>query len=1135
MTRQKERLQRVIVIGATPEGIAATNKLGELGVPVTLIEAETDIDHKLSTEGYRLDSGLSFNAAHRPGLIRIMRNQAIRTILPASIRSIKHSPQGFSVRVRQEQTFIDPERCTLCGKCVANCPVITTEGCRPISFHARTSLPGRPFIDKRQQPLCQAGCPLGVNAQGYVALAAQGKFQEALALIRRHNVLPGICGRICTHPCEESCRRGELDEPVSIRAIKRFLADYALEHDLEPTPPARPDSSQEEEIAVIGSGPAGIAAAAELAGQGYPVSVFEKAPQAGGLLRYGIGDHRLPAEVLDRELAAIEELGVTFHTGRDVELTTELEPLQQRYQAVIIASGSWQDRALGVEGEELEGVEGCLAFLARCRHQSPEGELTAAAEVRGREVAVIGDGNAAFDLARILIRLGARVSLISWFKQEQIPADQEEIREALEEGLTIIDQTQVIAFNGQEGRLGTLQCRTTIPGTVDASGVAWPVIDQEQPAFHLSFDQALVAIGQVGGFARDGAPQGCRVTEQGLIATDEQQRAADSGIYAAGDAVSGPSSVVHAMASGKQAAAAVHADLRAEQLNTTASRPAERPFDPIPTEIPCRKRPEMAELQPAKRRNNFQEVALGLTQEQAQAEAGRCLQCGSCSECLECIASCGALGAIDHLQQPQEVIEQGGVLIVADPTMSTTVKGEDVIRAYGPKAARTASSDMIVRGYAAAARAMVLLGDGARKHLKGHGLAFSAPDAGLASEIRIGVFVCRCNDSLGWLEGMDRYLEQQQAADPAIVHVETLVSACVSEGTDAIIRATREKGLTRIVLGSCVCCPLNFVCSSCTDQRSRLKDRLFHGTGISRSMVETCNLRGEILRLIPANPALAQERFQGLLHRSIERTKILQPLPAVDRNYNFTAAVIGNSQATVNSALHLAETGHDVFHLDTSEQPLDAQLSHHNIHSLTGWEVQALSGTIGDFRILVQRDQEQQVLRAGTVILGEKVRRRLPYTHQEGLPNCCIEPMQQQKGKPNVPFAAPCATSVPGLFLAEPSGINVSKLKKGAAAAVMAAAALPRGPRQSKGFTVVIDQKKCRGCGRCTTVCPYHAVSFRQNQIDGWQATVDEAICKGCGNCISVCPTGAADSPYRNREYLEQALEELLSNSGVHE
>jgi NADPH-dependent glutamate synthase beta chain and related oxidoreductases len=357
MKRQKERLYRVIVAGATPEGIAATNKLGELGIPVTLIDGDPDLDRKLAAEEYRLPSGLTFNFAHRPGLIRIIRNTSIRTLLPARISSIKHTSQGFSVRIDQEQTFIDTDRCTLCGKCVAACPVNHPDGGRALRYNARTSLPGRPWIDKRRQPLCQENCPLGVNAQGYIALAAQGRYAEALALIRRDNVLPGICGRVCTHPCEEACRRGGVDDPVSIRAIKRFLADYESTEAAAQTTAEQTVAKRPENIAVIGSGPAGIAAAADLARKGYGVTVFEKEPEVGGLLRYGIGAHRLPRAILDREIHLIEQMGVNFVANHPIDLATDLDRLSREHDALILSTGTWQDRRMGVEGEDLPGVE----------------------------------------------------------------------------------------------------------------------------------------------------------------------------------------------------------------------------------------------------------------------------------------------------------------------------------------------------------------------------------------------------------------------------------------------------------------------------------------------------------------------------------------------------------------------------------------------------------------------------------------------------------------------------------------------------------------------------------------------------------------------------------------------------------
>ena len=271
-------------------------------------------------------------------------------------------------------------------------------------------------------------------------MAAQGKYKEAVPPICEKNVLPGICGRICTHPCEESCRRGELDEPVSIRAIKRFLADYHEEqcqksaHPVSDLQICEARETRTEKVAVIGSGPAGIAAAADLAKKGYNVTVFEREKKPGGLLRYGIGDHRLPEAVLDQELQTIENMGVSFSCGQDIDLSEGLVKLTTAYDATLLTIGSWTDRKLGVPGEDFDGVEGCLSFLTRRQWQDITG--------LNKKAAVIGDGNSAFDLARTLARLGARVTMISWFSQEEIPADKEEIREALEEGITIKDRTR---------------------------------------------------------------------------------------------------------------------------------------------------------------------------------------------------------------------------------------------------------------------------------------------------------------------------------------------------------------------------------------------------------------------------------------------------------------------------------------------------------------------------------------------------------------------------------------------------------------------------------------------------------------------------------------------------------------------
>lgn len=1129
MKSPKNRLHSVMVVGATPAGIVAANKLGELGIPVTIIDNETDLNEKLSDESYRLNSGVLFNYAHRPGLIRILRNPGIRCFLPAAIRSAKHSQQGFNIKIQRRETFVDPSHCTLCGQCVTVCPVSGVNGDKPIKINSRLSLPGRAVIDKRRQPLCQANCPLGVNAQGYIALAKAGKYRQALVLIRKDNVLPAICGRICTHPCEAACRRADVDAPLAIRDIKRFIADHESNGNASRNP--SPPPHREEHIAVVGAGPAGLAAAADLVRNGFKVTVFEKEKTAGGLLRYGIGPHRLPRNILDRELEIIEAEGVRIVTNRPVALPQGLAELRKKYNAVILATGSWADRKLGVPGEDLEGVEGCLSFLAQLYRGVYRGQIDSLEE----NVAVIGDGNAAFDLARTLLRLGAKVTLISWFAKEQIPADAEELHASLEEGLVIRDKSQVVAFGGTDGRMQVLQVKPTRPGRKDENGIAWPEIEPESQAVELAFKRAFIAIGQTGAYGPAMAKDGLQVDSRGLICADDNVCIGADGIYAAGDAVTGAASVVMAMAGGRRAAARVMESLNdnldgfpTEKTAVTqkTNRPEERDFSAIDDHIETRPRIIMPEIPVSQRGGNFNEVALGYDEAQFRAEAERCLQCGVCAQCLECLTACQANQALRHDEQSEEIVENVGVMIIADPEIAPGIKGDDVIRAYGPPTAKPDIHAMVLRGYAAAAKAMVLLKEtGAR--LKGRGIALAPPDPGLSKQIRIGVFACRCNDSFGWSQQMSAYLDNLTTR-PEIKHAEALMSACIPDGIAHILNTVREKGLTRVVLASCVCCPLNYVCSACTDQRSRLKVGLFSGSGISRSMVQTCNLRGEVLRLMEKDAPLAFDLFTGLMERSLGRAAKLVTFIAPERRYNFTTAVVGQSEAALSSALTLADAGLEVFLFGTEEYPLDHDPVHPNIHAFEGTAVTAVTGKIGDFQIHVRSHGADRIFSVGGVILGEKAKHIGLYRRRRDLPGNTVQAAMQKDQVLNIPHMTPGTTSISGLFLADPPGIQISKRTKGAAAAVLAAAVMPRSPRQNRDFSAVVDESRCRCCGRCLNVCPYQAVTLKKNGNGGYAAFVDEALCKGCGNCISVCPSNAADSPYRNQVYLEQTLEELL-------
>jgi len=293
-------------------------------------------------------------------------------------------------------------------------------------------------------------------------------------------------------------------------------------------------------------------------------------------------------------------------------------------------------------------------------------------------------------------------------------------------------------------------------------------------------------------------------------------------------------------------------------------------------------------------------------------------------------------------------------------------------------------------------------------------------------------------------------------------------------------------------------------------------------------MVETCNLRSEVLSLIQHDSDLALNRFNGLINRSVKRARKLKLLPAPARNYNFTTAVIGASEAACNSAITLAKAGMEVFLFENETKLPEVLTDHKSIHNFKNYLIKSIKGSLGNFQIFVESGGFHQTLQVGAIIIGEKSRKRVRYIYQEGLPSRIISPYVQKNGIPGTPFFYPGATAIAGLFLADPPEIYISSRKKGAAAASHAAAVMPSGPRQCRGFTVVVDETLCRGCGRCIIHCPSQALTLRKNALNGWCAFVDEAICSGCGNCISVCPSNAADSPYRNQAYLEKSLEEIL-------
>jgi len=466
---------------------------------------------------------------------------------------------------------------------------------------------------------CQAGCPAGVDVPLYMDQVQRGDYIGAYRTVSRTNPFPSICGRACDHPCEPQCRRGELDEPLQIRLIKRIAADKTFEAcgDALPLPEQLPANGQK--IAVIGSGPAGLSAAYFLARIGYGVTIFEALPVAGGMLTVGIPDYRLPREPLRREIARIVSLGVEIRTGVRVGDDLTLSDIrEQGYRGVIIAAGAQGNPVLGIPGEDLAGVWSGIQFLR-------DVNLSNLFSLKGRRVTVLGGGNVAVDSARSALRLGAEsVTIVYRRDRESMPAYSEEIEAAEAE------RVKFIFLAGPDSIAGDKQVKSLFYqpmelGELDDSGRRRP-LPTKAPPVEVETDMVIIATGQK--IEADFLPP---------IVDPETGRTEVEGIYAAGDCLSGPSSIIEAIAAGRRAAEAVDLSLGGSGKVVEEVDIPRNHF--IPVSDPGTAREESGELPIKDRIPGFAEVELGLTEEAARKEAARCLHCG-CINCLWCVMIC---------------------------------------------------------------------------------------------------------------------------------------------------------------------------------------------------------------------------------------------------------------------------------------------------------------------------------------------------------------------------------------------------------------------------------------------------------------------------------------------------------------
>jgi NADPH-dependent glutamate synthase beta subunit-like oxidoreductase len=491
------------------------------------------------------------------------------------------------------------------------------------------AIPGSFAIQKTDRAPCHLACPAGLNVQGYVQMVKQGKYEEALKIIMRDLPLPGVIGRICPHGCENACRRCEVDDPVAIRHLKRLAADKFDPRDVKieclPT--------REERVAIIGSGPAGLSVAYHLAKKGILSTIFEALPAPGGMLRAGIPEHRLPREVLDREIELITNLGVEIKTntalGRDFNLADLFE---EGHKAVYLAIGAHRGIPLGVPGEKAKGVIQGVDFLR-------EVNLTGKADV-GKKVVIIGGGNVAVDVARCVVRLGAEEVSIRYRRtRAEMPAWEDEILAAEAEGVKITYLCAPQKVLAEDGRIVGLRCIRMELGEPDSSGRRRP-IPVPGTEFDMEIDQLIPAIGQRPALSAIEEIEGLNFSRWGTIEVDPVTFATGrEGVFAGGDAQTGPWVAIGAIAAGREAAESItrYLDGRDMAEGRTPVSKKNPDYRPIPRSEAKKTRGKMPELAVADREGNFKEVELGYDEKTGQDESSRCLNCSYCSECFECV------------------------------------------------------------------------------------------------------------------------------------------------------------------------------------------------------------------------------------------------------------------------------------------------------------------------------------------------------------------------------------------------------------------------------------------------------------------------------------------------------------------
>ena len=707
-----------MVVGGGIAGIQASLDLAESGYYVYMVETSPAIGGVMAQLDKTFPTNDCSMCVISPKLVEAGCNLNINILTATDVEAISGEPGNFSVRVRKRARFVDLAKCTACGDCAAACPIS-----RPNEFNAQINtrkaiykrypqaIPNAYAIEKRGEAPCRNACPIEQRAMGYVALIREKKYAEAYRTIKEDNPFPSVCGRVCNHRCEEACTRGENGhEAVNIMHLKRFVTDWAFAHPEEVQKAyaagiqIKPDTTGlGKKIAIIGAGPAGLTAASDLINRNFAVTVFEALPAAGGMMRVGIPEYRMPYDLVQREVDDVVSKGVELKLNSRVD---DAASLLGEYNAVFIATGAHAGIKLPIPGNDLPNVYLATDFLR-------EVSLADAAKpsfIKDKRILVLGGGNVAIDAAMSSVRLGASwVGMSCLESEEKMPAHDWEVRDAREEGIEVFAGRtfkEITASNGSVSGVRTVNVnfRGFIEGRPDFDEIAGS--ETVVPC-----DIVIFAVGQKPELAL--LKDKVETVRGRTVAVDKGSLATNvPGIFAGGDAVTGTTFVVDAIEAGHVAAQAIVEYLKDETAQ--AWPPAVKVLERLPEatmdaeqkallieEGSKANRFEPAKRNPAERKRDFSEVEAALSEEEVIEAAKRCLECGVCSECLQCVYACRA-GAVNHDDRDEVVDLKVGALVLTPgfktvdgnirpelgygqyPNVVTSLEFERILSASGP-------------------------------------------------------------------------------------------------------------------------------------------------------------------------------------------------------------------------------------------------------------------------------------------------------------------------------------------------------------------------------------------------------------------------------------------------------------------